>query len=146
MQKERTQEGFFHTFNALHMVNRQIVVASDRPVSMLSLLEDRIRSRLQGGLVVDIQPPDFETRMAILMKKAETAGHVIDSEIIAFIAERISQNIRELEGSLSRLLAYSDLMKAEITLELVKNIISISEIKPRIAESAILNAGQYRSL
>lgn len=140
MGKERTQEGFFHTFNALHMVNRQIVVASDRPVSMLSLLEDRIRSRLQGGLVVDIQPPDFETRMAILMKKAETAGHVIDSEIIAFIAERISQNIRELEGSLSRLLAYSDLMKAEITLELVKNIISISEIKPRIAESAILNA------
>ena len=74
------------------------------------------------------------------MKKAENAGHVIDSEIIAFIAERISQNIRELEGSLSRLLAYSDLMKAEITLELVKNIISISEIKPRIAESAILNA------
>lgn len=140
MGKERTQEGFFHTFNALHMVNRQIVVASDRPVSMLSLLEDRIRSRLQGGLIVDIQPPDFETRMAILMKKAENAGHVIDSEIIAFIAERISQNIRVLEGSLSRLLAYSDLMKAEITLELVKNIISISEIKPRIAESAILNA------
>ncbi len=140
MGKDRTQEGFFHTFNALHMVNRQIVVASDRPISMLSLLEDRIRSRLQGGLVVDIQPPDFETRMAILMKKAENAGHRIDSKIIAFIAERINLNIRELEGSLSRLLAYSDLMKAEITLELVKNIISVSEIKPRISESSILNA------
>ena len=140
MGKERTQEGFFHTFNALHMVNRQIVVASDRPVSMLSLLEDRIRSRLQGGLIVDIQPPDFETRMAILMRKAEYAGHEFSPEIISFIAERISLNIRELEGSLSRLLAYSDLMKAEITLELVKNIISVSEIKPRISESAILDA------
>lgn len=140
MGKDRTQEGFFHTFNALHMVNRQIVVASDRPISMLSLLEDRIRSRLKGGLVVDIQPPDFETRIAILMKKAEKAGHFLDSDIISFIAERISQNIRELEGGLSRLLAYSDLMKAEITLELVKNIISVSEIKPRIGETAILDA------
>ena len=122
--KEQTQEGFFHTFNALHMANRQIVLTSDRPVSALSLLEDRIQSRLAGGLVVDIQPPDIETRIAILRAKADAAAVSAPDEALHFIAERVHRNIRELEGSLNRVLAFADLTGAPVTVELVKRTVA----------------------
>ena len=122
--KEQTQEGFFHTFNALHMANRQIVLTSDRPVSALSLLEDRIQSRLAGGLVVDIQPPDIETRIAILRAKADASAMSAPDEVLHFIAERVHRNIRELEGSLNRVLAFADLTGAPVTVELVKRAIA----------------------
>ena len=94
--KEQTQEGFFHTFNALHMNNKQIVITSDRPVSALSLLDDRVRSRLAGGLVADIQPPDLETRLAILNAKAQFLGLHVPKQVIEYLGERIHKNIREL--------------------------------------------------
>lgn len=122
--KEQTQEGFFHTFNALHMTNRQIVLTSDRPVSALSLLEDRIQSRLAGGLVVDIQPPDIETRIAILRAKADASDVSAPDEALHFIAERVHRNIRELEGSLNRVLAFADLTGAPVTVELVKQTVT----------------------
>ena len=122
--KEQTQEGFFHTFNALHMTNRQIVITSDRPVTALTLLEDRVRSRLAGGLVVDIQPPDLETRLAILRAKAEMMRQDIAPEVVEFLAERIHKNIRELEGSLNRVVAYAQLTQMPVTVELVKQAIA----------------------
>ena len=141
--KEQTQEGFFHSFNALHMANRQIVITSDRPVSALTLLEDRVSSRLSGGLVVDIQPPDLETRLAILRAKAEIIGHPIASEVLQLLAERIYKNIRELEGTLNRVVAYAQLTQSPITLELVNRI--TDEMAPlasgaRISDQAILDA------
>ena len=117
--KEQTQEGFFHTFNALHMANRQIVITSDRPVTSLSLLEDRVRSRLAGGLVVDIQPPDLETRMAILAAKAQRMHWDIAADVIQFLGERIHKNVRQLEGNLNRVVAYARLTGSPITLDMV---------------------------
>ena len=122
--KEQTQEGFFHTFNALHMSNRQIVITCDRPVTALTLLEARVRSRLAGGLVVDIQPPDLETRLAILRAKADLMKAHVAPDIIQFLGERIHKNIRELEGSLNRVLVYSQLTQAPVTLDLVKRAIA----------------------
>ena len=122
--KEQTQEGFFHTFNALHMANRQIVLTSDRPVSALSLLEDRIQSRLAGGLVADIQPPDIETRIAILRAKADASTLDAPDDVLHFLAERVHRNIRELEGSLNRVLAFADLTGAPVTIELVKRTVA----------------------
>ncbi len=122
--KEQTQEGFFHTFNALHMSNRQIVITSDRPVSALTLLEDRIQSRLQGGLVVDIQPPDLETRMAILRAKADEREILLSPQVLDLLAGRVRKNIRELEGVLNRVVAYADLTRAEITPELVARAVA----------------------
>ena len=121
--KEQTQDGFFHTFNALHMTNRQIVISSDRPVNALTLLEDRIQSRLEGGLVVDIQAPDIETRLAILRAKAETVKMGIPPSVLDFLAERIHKNIRELEGSLNRVVAYADLTGNPIDVDLVKKAV-----------------------
>ena len=122
--KEQTQEGFFHTFNALHMTSRQIVITSDRPVTALTLLEDRVRSRLAGGLAVDVQAPDLETRMAILKAKAEMMRWDIGPEVIQFLGERVHRNIRELEGNLNRVVAYAQLTASSITIDLVKRIIS----------------------
>jgi chromosomal replication initiator protein len=121
--KEQTQDGFFHTFNALHMTNRQIVITSDRPVSALTLLDDRIQSRLAGGLVVDIQAPDIETRLAILRAKADTIKRDVPQPVLDFLAERIHKNIRELEGSLNRVVAYADLTGVAIDVNLVKKAI-----------------------
>jgi chromosomal replication initiator protein len=118
--KEQTQEGFFHTFNDLHNANRQIVITSDRPPRALSLLEDRLRSRFEWGLIADIQPPDLETRLAILRAKAEQQQMVLDPEIIEFIARRAQRNIRELEGCLNRIIAYSRLTRTPPTLELAE--------------------------
>ncbi len=121
--KERTQEEFFHIFNALHQSGKQIVLTMDRPPSQLKGLADRLINRFQWGLVTDIQPPDFETRMAILKKKAEADGVVIDNRIFSYIAENIKSNIRELEGALIRLLAYSSLRGEDISLEMAGQVL-----------------------
>jgi chromosomal replication initiator protein len=122
--KEQTQEGFFHTFNALHMTNRQIVITSDRPVTALTLLEDRMQSRLSGGLVVDIQPPGIETRLAILKAKAELAGQVIADAVLEFLAEHVQQNVRLLEGSLNRVIAFAQMTDSPIDVSLVNRAIA----------------------
>ena len=122
--KEQTQEGFFHTFNVLHMTNRQIVITSDRPVTALTLLEDRVRSRLSGGLVVDVQPPDLETRLAILRAKADQLGHNVAPDVIQFLGERIHKNVRELEGTLNRVIVYAQITQSPVNLDLVKRAVA----------------------
>ena len=115
--KEQTQEGFFHTFNDLHTAGYQIVLTSDRPPKALALLEDRLRSRFEWGLIADIQPPDLETRMAILSSKADQLKTIIEESVLELIAKRVQKNVRELEGSLNRVVAYSQLMSIPVTLE-----------------------------
>ena len=121
--KERTQDEFFHTFNALHNRGKQIVLSSDRSPKELNGIEERLISRFQWGLVVDIQQPDLETRQAILQTKAEENGLDLPSEILQFIATNITSNIRELEGALIRLLAYASLNGQDITLDLAKKLL-----------------------
>jgi chromosomal replication initiator protein len=116
--KESTQEEFFHTFNTLHGQDKQIVISSDRPPKAMVTLEERLRSRFEWGLIVDIQPPELETRIAILRFKAEQAGRVVPDEILESVAKKIQANIRELEGALTRILAFSDLSGRPLTLEL----------------------------
>src|SRR6201993_2382197 len=115
-QKERTQEEFFHTFNALHESMKQIVIASDRPPKELAEIEDRLRSRFEWGLIADIQPPDLETKVAILQKKAETDSVTLPTDVALFIASNVRTNIRELEGALCRLTAWCQMNHVDITL------------------------------
>jgi chromosomal replication initiator protein len=115
-QKERTQEEFFHTFNALHESMKQIVIASDRPPKELTEIEDRLRSRFEWGLIADIQPPDLETKVAILQKKAESEQVQLPTDVALFVASNIRTNVRELEGALVRLIAWCQLNRLEITL------------------------------
>lgn len=131
--KEQTQEEFFHTFNALHDANKQIIISSDRPPKEIPTLEDRLRSRFEWGLITDVQPPDLETRIAILRKKAIADNLDVPSEVLAFIADRVDTNIRELEGALIRVVAYSALLNQPITpdlaLEALKDIMPDSKPK-----------------
>lgn len=132
--KESTQEEFFHTFNALHDDHKQIVISSDRPPKEIPTLEDRLRSRFEWGLITDIQPPDLETRIAILRKKAKADNLDIPNEVMVYIANQINTNIRELEGALIRVVAYSSLINrdidADLAAEALKDIIPSN--KPKI--------------
>ena len=115
--KESTQEEFFHTFNVLHSARKQIVLSSDKPPKELETLDERFRSRFEWGLIADIQPPDYETRMAILRKNAENYDKKIDEEIIKYIATNIKSNIRELEGAFNKIIAFTRLNKVDLTIE-----------------------------
>ena len=121
--KEQTHESFFHTFNDLHNSGHQIVITSDRPPKALALLQDRLRSRFEWGLLADIQPPDLETRMAILLSKAKNLGVRVGENVIELIAKRVHNNVRELEGSLNRMVAQAELMSEPITVQSASRIL-----------------------
>jgi chromosomal replication initiator protein len=146
-QKERTQEEFFHTFNALHESMKQIVIASDRPPKELAEIEDRLRSRFEWGLIADIQPPDLETKVAILQKKAEQEKVTLPTDVALYVASNIRSNVRELEGALIRLVAHSSLIGAEITLpyaqQVLKNFIDSQARKVTIESIQKATAEQF---
>lgn len=121
--KESTQEEFFHTFNTLHDAKKQIIISSDKPPKDIEILEERIRSRFEWGLVCDISSPDYETRMAILQKKQELEGYDVGDEVIEYIASNITSNIRELEGALTKIKAYAKLVKQEINLQFAEQVL-----------------------
>jgi chromosomal replication initiator protein len=131
--KESTQEEFFHTFNTLHGQNKQLVITSDRPPKAMVTLEERLRSRFEWGLAADIQPPDFETRLAILRSKADRAGYRMQYDIMEMIARRVQSNIRELEGALTRIAAFADLTGLPITPQLVET--ALADLLPRRTEA-----------
>lgn len=140
--KESTQEEFFHTFNALHAAHKQIILSSDKPPKEMETLDERFRSRFEWGLIADIQPPDYETRMAILRKNAETYDRQIDEEIIKYIATNIKSNIRELEGAFNKIIAFAKLNKVDLTLSLAEEALKdvIYPNKPKeITPSLIIN-------
>jgi chromosomal replication initiator protein len=118
-RKEKTQEELFHNINDLVNANKQIIITSDRPPREIATLEDRLRSRFEGGLIADITPPDLETRVAILALKAESYNITLDPEMLFYIAERASDNVRELEGSLKRVVAYATTMNRSINMDLI---------------------------
>ena len=141
--KEGTQEEFFHTFNFLHQSGRQIVISSDRPPKSIATLEDRLRSRFEWGLITDITPPDLETRLAILRKKAERDRQQVPDDVLNFIATHIKDNIRELEGALNRVSAYAGLNRVTLDLAMAERVLSdlLSGSEPRpVTAKAILDA------
>ena len=154
--KERTQEEFFHTFNALHESLRQIVIASDRPPKELAEIEDRLRSRFEWGLIADIQPPDLETKVAILQKKAESERVLLPTDVALYIASNIRSNVRELEGALIRLTAYVSLTGGDLSMmmaqEVLKNLIdsqvrkvTIESIQRAVSDQFGLRQGEIKA-
>jgi chromosomal replication initiator protein len=154
--KERTQEEFFHTFNALHESLRQIVIASDRPPKELAEIEDRLRSRFEWGLIADIQPPDLETKVAILQKKAESEHVLLPTDVALYIASNIRSNVRELEGALIRLTAYVSLTGGDLSMmtaqEVLKNLIdsqvrkvTIESIQRAVSDQFGLRQGEIKA-
>ena len=154
-QKERTQEEFFHTFNALHESNKQIVIASDRPPKELAEIEDRLRSRFEWGLIADIQPPDLETKVAILQKKAESEQANLPTDVAMFIASNVRTNVRELEGALVRLIAWCHHNAMEITLHSTQQClkqfidtqvrkITIDAIQKAVAENFAMRVSELK--
>ncbi len=145
--KEGLQEEFFHTFNALHGANKQIVISSDRMPDAIPTLEERLRSRFKWGLLTDIQPPDVETRLAILRNKAEREHATVPSDALEFIAENITTNIRELEGALVRVLAFASLSRQPVTVELVQQqlagLLSMQRSKVRTPEELLEEIAGY---
>ncbi len=141
--KESTEEEFFHTFNSLYEMSKQIVICSDRPPKAIVSLEERLRSRFEWGLIADIQPPDLETRMAILRVKADLLNYRVPDEIIAYIAGRVQTNIRELEGCLNRLMAYQQLHRTDLTLDVARAAMSSlgnDTREPRLSSQQISQA------
>lgn len=140
--KESTQEEFFHTFNVLHSARKQIIISSDKPPKEMETLDERFRSRFEWGLIADIQPPDYETRMAILRKNAESCDRIIDEEIIKYIATNIKSNIRELEGAFNKIIAFAKLNNVDLTIEsaeeALKDVIYPNKTK-EITPSLIIN-------
>lgn len=155
--KERTQEEFFHTFEALHGAHKQIVISSDRPPKDIKYLEERLRSRFEWGLITDIQPPDLETRMAILSKKAQLENLSVPDELIQFIASKIDTNIRELEGALIRVMAYGSITRQALTPDLAyealkdvihetrKKVITIRLIQEEVARHFDLKVEEFKA-
>ncbi|GGG26716.1 chromosomal replication initiator protein DnaA [Paenibacillus abyssi] len=148
--KEQTQEEFFHTFNALHEERKQIIISSDRPPKEIPTLEERLRSRFEWGLITDIQPPDLETRIAILRKKAKAENLDIPNEAMVYIANQIDTNIRELEGALIRVVAYSSLINEDISshlaAEALKDIIPSSRPKMITIQDIQQKVGEFYGL
>jgi chromosomal replication initiator protein len=146
--KEQTEESFFHTFNELHNSNRQIIIASDRPPKSMPLLEERLRSRFEWGLTVDIQPPELETRLAILHSRVEQSGTDTPPDVLEYIAQQIKRNIRELEGGLNRVIAYAQLLRSKESIELASkalrdiassSFVSDEDFQPSLLETVASN-------
>jgi chromosomal replication initiator protein len=142
--KESTQEEFFHTFNHLYSANKQIIISSDRHPRAIPTLEDRVRSRFEGGMITDIQPPDFEMRVAILRTKADALAAVVPDDVLDFVARKVQSNIRELEGALTRVLGYARLMNGPLSVDLATTVLQdILRHQPLTPEQIILTVAEY---
>jgi chromosomal replication initiator protein len=129
--KEKIQEEFFHTFNTLHQANKQIIISADKPPKDIPTLEDRLRSRFTGGMSIDMQIPDFETRCAIVQTKAQGHNHVLEPDVVEFLASNIQTNIRELEGALNQLLAWCEVRNIEPTLAVASSLLNVNRTRPK---------------
>lgn len=129
--KEKTQEEFFHTFNALHQANKQIIISSDKPPKDIPTLEERLRSRFAWGMSIDMQAPDFETRCAIIQNKAVSHGITLHSEVVEYLANNVQTNIRELEGALNQLLAFCEMRELEPSLQVAQTLIGVAQTRPK---------------